>query len=74
MNLTEAAAGRDYRVEKIGTLPETERRLETLGITEGSVLSVLNKKNCGTVIVKSRGTRFALGSKIACDIMIRRDG
>lgn len=72
MNLTEGTVGRSYRVEKINTPQDTERRLETLGITEGSSLSVLNKKRCGTMIVKSRGTRFAVGSKIAADILIRR--
>lgn len=73
MNLKEASVGKNYRVLKISSPEDTERRLETLGITEESTLSVLNKKRCGTVIIKSRGTRFALGSKIAENIMIERE-
>ena len=72
MNLKEAMVGRSYRVAQITSPEDTERRLETLGITEDSSLSVLGKKRCGTVIVKSRGTRFALGYKIAENIMIKR--
>ncbi len=72
MNLKEATVGRNYRVIKISSPEDTERRLETLGITEESCLAVLGKKRCGTVIVKSRGTRFALGYKIAENIMIER--
>lgn len=74
MSLKEGSVGRNYRVIKISAPKDTERRLETLGITEDSCLSVLGKKRCGTVIVKSRGTRFALGYKIAENIMIERVG
>lgn len=72
MNLTEGIKGTRYKVKKIGTPTDTERRLETLGITEESVLEVLNKKRRGALIVKSRGTRFAIGEKIAEKIEIRR--
>lgn len=72
MTLKDASVGRRYRVKKIETAADTERRLETLGITEESFLWVMNKKRCGTLIVKSRGTRFALGGKIAEGIIIGR--
>lgn len=72
MNLKDAVPGRRYRVIKISAPQDTERRLETLGITEDSALFMLNKKRSGTVIIKSRGTRFALGARIAENILIGR--
>ncbi len=71
MKLIKAIIGNSYEVLSINTVSETERRLETLGMTEGSKLDVLGKKRNGTVIIKSRGTRFALGGKIAEGIEIR---
>ena len=47
-----------------------ERRLEALGLTTGTQITVLNKKQNGALIVKVRGTRFALGQHIAAGIQI----
>lgn len=47
-----------------------ERRLEMLGMTDQVKLMVLNKKNQGAVIIKVRGTRFAIGKEIADAIEI----
>ncbi|MBQ5683106.1 MAG: ferrous iron transport protein A, partial [Peptococcaceae bacterium] len=44
--------------------------LEALGLTEGTSITVLNKKNKGAVIVKVRGSRFAVGNNIAAGILI----
>ena len=47
-----------------GQLPFTakllERRLEALGMTRQTAISVLNRKGKGILIIKLRGTRFAL--------------
>lgn len=72
MKLVQAIIGNSYEVLSIKTASDTEIRLETLGMTEGSKVDVLGKKRNGTVIIKSRGTRFALGGKIAEGIEIRR--
>ena len=50
---------------------ELERRLEALGLLEGTQVTVLQKKRRGAVIVKVRGTRFALGLGIAKHVKVR---
>lgn len=65
MNVTQAEIGNYYIVNKINLTGALERRLEMLGMTSGVKMEVLNKKNYGAVILKVRGTRFAVGRKIA---------
>ena len=74
MYLNEAQVGKKYTVEKI-TLPfETERRLEALGMTNRAPVSVLNRKGKGILIIKLRGTRFALGYNITKNIEVEESG
>ena len=47
---------------------ELERRLEALGLIEGSTISILRKKRRGAMIIKVRGTRFAVGWGISSHI------
>lgn len=47
------------------------RRLEALGVNEYTKVTVLNKKKSGTLIIMVRGTRLALGEKIADGIEVR---
>lgn len=71
MLLCEGKIGSSYRVEDI-TLPvNMEKRLEALGMTRGTSVSVLNSKGNGILIVKIRGTRFALGRNITKNIFVR---
>lgn len=73
MILQQASAGGRYTVETM-TLPiELERRLEALGLIEGSQLDVLQKKRRGAMIVTVRGTRFALGYGVASHIEVREE-
>lgn len=74
MYLNEAQVGKNYTVETI-TLPfETERRLEALGMTNRAPVSVLNRKGKGILIIKLRGTRFALGYNITKNIEVEESG
>ena len=45
--------------------------MESLGMTEGSKINVMRKKRNGAVIIKIRGTRFALGREIVMGIKVR---
>ncbi len=63
--------GSSYTVEKIDLPMEMERRLEALGMTIGTPISVLNRKGRGILIIKLRGTRFALGYNITKNIQVR---
>lgn len=70
MNVSQAQKGRTYLVKKVNLEGNIERRLELLGMTDQVKLMVLNKKNQGAVIIKVRGTRFAIGKEIADAIEI----
>lgn len=50
MRLTETNPGNQYLVEEIQLELATKRRLESLGMTEGSKINVMRKKRNGAVI------------------------
>ena len=70
MNVSQAQKGRTYLVKKVNLEGNIVRRLEMLDMTNQVKLMVLNKKNQGAVIIKVRGTRFAIGKEIADAIEI----
>ena len=75
MHLNDSCINQTYRVlEVTGLALPIERRLEALGLTEGTSITVLNKKTKGAMIVKVRGTRFAVGRNIAAGIFIEEAG
>ena len=71
MYLKDAQIGRTYIVEKIGLPFQLERRLEALGMTNETPVSVLNRKGKGILIIKLRVTRFALGYNITKNIEVK---
>lgn len=70
MNLKEGKNKHTYIVKKIEMELELERRLEALGLTEGSNIMILNNDKKGSLTVKFRGTRFAIGRRIAEHITV----
>ena len=72
MLLSDAVMGESYIVENIHLPFETERRLEALGMTDRTRISVLGRKGRGILIVKLRGSRFALGAAITHNIEVER--
>lgn len=68
MELRQGEIGGTYVIEKISLPLQVEKRLEALGMTQGTPVTVQNKKSGGTMIVKVRGTRFALGRGITKNI------
>ncbi len=71
MLLKDAQVGHTYVVEQISLPFQLERRLEALGMTRGTPVSVLNRKGKGILIIKLRGTRFALGYNITKNITVK---
>ena len=61
MKLNEGAIGQTYIVQSVVVDDMITRRLEALGVNELTPITVLNKKGSGSVIVKVRGTRLAMG-------------
>lgn len=70
MTLQEGNAGSRYVVKKLELPVTLERRLEALGLIEGSTISILRKKRHGAMIIKVRGTRFAVGWGISTHISV----
>ncbi len=70
MILKDAQIGRTYTVETVHLPFQLERRLEALGMTRRTSISVLNRKGKGILIIKLRGTRFALGYNITKNITV----
>ena len=68
MTLNLAVIGGVYLIEDMKLPQKTERRLEALGMTHGTKIQVINTKDRGTMIVKVRGTRFAIGRDISANI------
>ena len=71
MLLKDAQVGHTYVVEQISLPFQLERRLEALGMTRETPVSVLNRKGKGILIIKLRGTRFALGYNITKNIAVK---
>ncbi len=71
MFLKDAQVGRAYIVEALDLPDQLERRLEALGMTHGASAEVLNRKGQGILIIKLRGSRFALGYNITRSITVR---
>lgn len=74
MTLQEGLPGTQYTVKKLELPIRLERRLEALGLIEGSAVTVLRKKKKGAMIVTVRGTRFAMGHDISTHIMVPEGG
>ena len=70
MNLCDGRIGGQYKVANIALPTNMEKRLEALGMTNGTSVTVLNSKSHGVLIVKVRGTRFALGRNITRNILV----
>ena len=71
MFLKDGQIGQTYVVEEIRLPFQLERRLEALGMTLGTPVSVVNRKGKGILIIRLRGTRFALGYNITRNIKVR---
>ena len=70
MTLDKGTVGENYIVEKMNLPQQVEHRLEALGMTLGTRVSVLGSKDKGTLILKVRGTRFAIGRGITGKIEV----
>lgn len=71
MRLKEGKNNQTVIVERLEVEQNLERRLGALGLTEGTKVTILNNDKKGAMTVKFRGTRFALGKKIAQCITVK---
>jgi ferrous iron transport protein A len=71
MTLKNGEIGSSYTVSSLDLDLVTMRRLEALGLTKGTKVRILNRNRVGSVILMVRGSRLALGSKIAGAILTK---
>ncbi|MDF2474069.1 MAG: hypothetical protein K0R92_909 [Lachnospiraceae bacterium] len=70
MTLRDAQVGQNYIVKELDLEQVIKRRLEALGLIHGTKVQLLNQNRKGDVVFKVRGTRLAIGDKIAASIFI----
>ena len=71
MTLYEACKGCDYYIDGLYVEASITRRLQALGLNDGTPITVLNRKKRGALIIQVRGTRLALGKHISSNIEIK---
>lgn len=70
MTLDKGIIGESYTVVGIDLPDQVAHRLEALGMTVDTRVSVLENKGRGTMVLKVRGTRFAIGRGITKKIEV----
>jgi len=70
MTLDNGKRGETYTVAALSLPEAVGHRLEALGMTVGTKVSVLESKEKGILVVKVRGTRFAMGRGITRKIEV----
>lgn len=74
MLLKDIEVGQSCVVERMELPFQIQRRLEALGMTRRAQVAVVNRKGRGILIVKLRGSRFALGEQITKNITVGKAG
>ena len=70
MTLYEGENGCAYEVRNMRMEESLMRRLQALGLNEGTSIRVLNRKRRGALILYVRGTRLAVGKHISAHIEV----
>ncbi len=71
MILFDGMSGIEYQITGIYVEYVIERRLEALGLNEGTCIKIITRKKNGAMIIKVRGTRLAIGKAIASGIEVK---
>lgn len=70
MQLSQGKIGKTYQVIHADLPVQLEKRMEALGMTEGTNIAILHLKRGGTMVITIRGTRFAIGKGISQKIEV----
>ena len=65
MSLFECIKGINYEIKGLYVEEGITRRLQALGLNDGTVITVLGRKKNGALIIRVRGTRLAIGRHIS---------
>lgn len=70
MTLFEGIKDKSYEIKELFVEEGLTRRLQALGLNDGTRITVLNRKKNGALIIKVRGTRLAMGKHICRGIEV----
>ena len=70
MYLCDGTIGNNYKVQDIKLPVNIEKRLEALGMTRGTTVTVRNSNGHGILIVTIRGNSYGLGLNITQNILV----
>lgn len=73
MSLYEGEINKSYEIRGLYVEEGLTRRLQALGLNDGTIIKVLGRKKKGALIVKVRGTRLAIGRHISQGIEVKED-
>ena len=73
MSLYEGEINKSYEIRGLYVEEGLNRRLQALGLNDGTIIKVLGRKKKGALIVKVRGTRLAIGRHISQGIEVKED-
>lgn len=73
MTLYEGEKGKSYSVRELFMEEGLMRRLQALGLNEGTTVKILNRKRSGALIIYVRGTRLAVGKHISANTEVREE-
>lgn len=73
MRLYEGEKGKLYHVKDLYMEEGLMRRLQALGLNEGTGVKILNRKRDGAIILYVRGTRLAVGKHITSNIEVETE-
>lgn len=73
MSLFEGSIGKNYEIKGLYVEEGITRRLQALGLNDGTHITVLNRKQNGALIIRVRGTRLAIGRHISQGIEVEED-
>lgn len=70
MNLYESEKDKQYILCGLYVEKAITRRLQALGLNDGTKITILNRKKKGALIIQVRGTRLALGKHLSSNIEV----
>ena len=71
MTLREGKINRTYIVEDVMLEDKLMVRLQALGMIPGTQVEIINQKSNDSLMIKVRGTRFAIGRQIADGVNVQ---
>lgn len=71
MTLFESEKQKEYMITGLFVEEAVTRRLQALGLNDGTKIKVYNRKKGGALIIKVRGTRLALGKHLSSNIEVQ---